>query len=231
METAVTAPYGGVVAAVEVVANAQVDAGAPLLRIRADATEQPATGSRAAVDLTGLVAREPAGTPPCERVYGALCGYLLGYDLDPATVRALLTRQRRLGEVSPPADAGLLHCEDGLLDLFADVGSLYRPRTEPAEDDGLDAPQEYLLSYLQWLDPERAGLPDPYRQRLQTTLRRYGVAGLERTPQLEAAVVWMFRSFSRVGELVPVVSAILERRLRHSTELAGALGDPPGLRA
>ena len=227
MEATVTAPYGGVVASVEVSANAQVDAGAPLLRIRATPAEESTTGTRTPLDLTGLVAAEPAGTPPCERVYGALRSYLLGYDLDPATVRGLLTRQRRLGEVSPPADPGLLSCEDGLLDLFADVGSLFRPRTGPAEEDGLDTPQEYLLSYLQWLDPERAGLPDAYRERLAVALRRYGVTGLERTPELEAAVVWMFRSFSRVGELVPVVAGILERRLRHSAELApgAAIGE------
>jgi len=33
-------------------------------------------------------------------------------------------------------------------------------------------------------------------------------------------VVWMFRSFSRANELVPAVTAILERRLRHHAELA-----------
>ena len=80
--------------------------------------------------------------------------------------------------------------------------------------------QEYLLSYLQWLDADRAGLPDSYRRRLERALQRYGVRGLDRTPELEEAVVWMFRSFRRVGELVPAVTAILERRLRHQSELS-----------
>jgi acetyl/propionyl-CoA carboxylase alpha subunit/acetyl-CoA carboxylase carboxyltransferase component len=223
MESTVTAPYGGAVASVEVAANSQVDAGAPLLRIRAATATAEAAGVRVPVELRGLTAPEPAGMPPCERVYGALSSYLLGYDLDPATVRGLLTRQRRLGETAPPADPGLVHCEDGLLDLFADVGSLYRPRTEtePA-DEVAGAPQEYLLSYLQWLDPDRAGLPDRYRERLERALRRYGVPDLTRTAALEEAVVWMFRSFSRVGELVPVVTGILERRLRHREQLAPA---------
>ena len=35
---------------------------------------------------------------------------------------------------------------------------------------------------------------------------RYGVRGLDRTPELDEAVVWMFRSFRRVDELVPVVT-------------------------
>ncbi|HET8680963.1 MAG TPA: biotin carboxylase N-terminal domain-containing protein, partial [Micromonosporaceae bacterium] len=239
METTVCAPYGGEVAALNVAANVQVEAGAPLLRIRAGAAtaassaaggsagEAGAAGSP--VDLHGLAAAEPAGRPPCELVYAALNSYLLGYDLDPAAVRGLLTRQRRLGEAAPPADPGLLHCEDGLLDLFADVASLYRPRTETEPVDGMAAetPQEYLLSYLQWLDPDRAGLPDSYRERLEHALRRYGVATLHRTPALEEAVVWMFRSFSRVKELVPVVVGILERRLRHHAALGPALGSRP----
>ncbi len=225
MEATVAAPYGGVVGSVEVAANAQVDAGAPLLRIRATAAGRAADTTKVPVDLRGLIAPEPAGMAPCQRVYGALNNYLLGYDLDPATVRGLLTRQRRLGEVSPPADPGLLSCEDSLLDLFADVGSLYRPRTEDEEAEQGGAPQEYLLSYLQWLDADRAGLPDHYRERVETALRRYDVPDLSRTPALEDAVVWMFRSFSRVRELVPVITGILERRMRHREELAPATAE------
>ncbi|MFZ2013304.1 MAG: carboxyl transferase domain-containing protein [Nocardioides sp.] len=221
MESTVTAPYAGEVTAVEVMPNAQVSTGAPLLRIR----EPEPTGDAlrtTTLDLTGLEARPTSGTPPCERVFGSLRHYLLGYDLDPAMLRRLLVEQRRLGEVSPPADAGLLRCEDGLLDLFTEVCALYRPRTQTQPDDALTSAstQEYLLAYLQWLDADRAGLPDAYRERLVSALARYGVVGLERTPKLEAGVVWMFRSFSRVGELVPVVMSILERRLRARKDLA-----------
>ncbi|HET8642608.1 MAG TPA: biotin/lipoyl-containing protein, partial [Pseudonocardiaceae bacterium] len=221
METTVCAPYGGEVATLEVAANVQVEAGAPLLRIRATATVGAAESTGSPVDLHGLTAPRPAGCPPCELVYAALNSYLLGYDLDPLAVRGLITRQRRLGESALPADPALLGCEDGLLDLFADVASLYRPRTETEPLDGMaaDTPQEYLLSYLQWLDPDRAGLPDRYRERLEHALRRYGVATLDPTKALEEAVVWMFRSFSRATELVPVVAGILERRLAHRDAL------------
>ena len=222
METTITAPFAGTVASVETAANVQIEAGAPVVRITTSEAAQDQTTSRGAVDFTGLAAVEPPGTPPCERVYGALGSYLLGYDLDPGSVSAMLTRQRRLGEIAPPADTELLRCEDSLLDLFADVGSLYRPRgeMEPEEEFVAGSAQEYLLSYLQWLDADRAGLPDAYRQRLERALLRYGVRGLDRTPELEEAVVWMFRSFRRANELVPAVTAILERRLRHQAELA-----------
>jgi acetyl-CoA carboxylase carboxyltransferase component len=187
-------------------------------------TEAPVGGGLETrpLDLTGMQTRPAAGTPPCERVFGALRHYLLGYDLDAADVQRLFVEQRRLGELSPPADIGLLHCEDALLDLFAEVGGLYRPRTESQPDDALTAmgTQEYLLAYLQWLDPDRAGLPDAYRSRLESALARYGVRGLERTSALADAVMWMFRSFNRVDELVPVVLAILARRLRAGALLA-----------
>ncbi|MGE5827495.1 MAG: biotin/lipoyl-containing protein, partial [Micromonosporaceae bacterium] len=219
MEAIVAAPYGGIVSTVEVTPNAQVEAGAPLLQIRASADDEPEIDKSARVKLGGLATPEPAGTLPCERVYGALCGYLLGYDLDPMTVRELFARQRWISGSARPTDTTLAQCEDGLLDLFADVASLYRPRTGSAWEATGDTPQEFLLSYLQWLDPDRAGLPNGFRRRLEAALRRYGVSGLERTPDLEDAVVWMFRSFSRVGELVGVVTGILERRLRSRAEL------------
>ncbi|WP_156685537.1 ATP-binding protein [Mycobacterium sp. Marseille-P9652] len=221
METTITAPFAGNVASVETAANVQVEAGAPMVRIT---TSQGDDGSAAgAVDFAGLAAAAEHGdTPPCAPVYGALRGYLLGYDLDPGSLGAMLSRQRKLGESTPPADAHLLRCEDELLDLFADVGSLYRPRGDADSEELTGSTQEYMLSYLQWLDPDRAGLPDSYAQRLEQALQRYGVHGLARTPELEEAVVWMFRSFRRVADLVPAVTAILERRLRHHAELAQA---------
>jgi acetyl/propionyl-CoA carboxylase alpha subunit/acetyl-CoA carboxylase carboxyltransferase component len=240
MESTITAPFAGVVVSVEAERNAQVEAGAPLVRIRAvDAAANSPDGAR--VGLTGLSVRADPREPACRPVYRALRGYLLGYDLDPATVRATLTRQRRLGELAPAGDPELVRCEDGLLDLFADLAALYRPRVAVPGDGAVDqvpvrelgrpdslsraadadSAKEYLLAYLQWLDPDRAGLPDGYRDRLAQALRRYGVTGWDRTPALEAAVVWLFRSFRRVAELVPAVATILDRRLRHHAELAG----------
>ena len=220
MENTITAPFAGTVASVETAAKVQVEAGAPIVRIAtADTGQGVAAG---AVDFAGLTAAEPPGTAGCEQVYDALRSYLLGYDLDPGSVQTMLTRQLELSETAVPADPELLRCEDELLDLFADVSSLYRPRGETDSGEALvtGSTQEYLLSYLQWLDADRADLPDSFRTRLEQALQRYGVQGLERTPELQEAVVWMFRSFRRVADLVPAVTAILERRLRHQAELA-----------
>jgi acetyl/propionyl-CoA carboxylase alpha subunit/acetyl-CoA carboxylase carboxyltransferase component len=217
MESAVTAPYAGEVVCVDVTPRSQIDAGVPLLRIRSTGDGGEVSDQPARLELSGLAAPEPTGTPPCERVFGALRGYLLGYDLERVDLHGLLAHLRRLGELAAPADPALARCEDGLLDLFADIDALYRPRT--GSESGGHSPREYLVSYLQWLDADRAGLPQRYRDRLEHALRRYGVESLARTPELERAVVRMFRSFRRVDDLVPAVTAILERRL--------ARPDPP----
>jgi acetyl-CoA carboxylase carboxyltransferase component len=218
METTVTAPVAGEVVAVSIMPNAQVERGAPLVRLRAHnrATAAPEDESRR-VDLTGLEVRADPTRKPCDRVYAPLGDYLLGYDLPSSELRKLLTMQRRLAEIAAPDDPALLACEDGLLDIYAELGALYRPQTEAELDESAptEHTQEYLLSFLQWLDPDLAGLPDGYRARLERALARYGVDGLERSPELESSLMWLFRSFARLSELSPVVIAVLERRLRY----------------
>jgi acetyl/propionyl-CoA carboxylase alpha subunit/acetyl-CoA carboxylase carboxyltransferase component len=222
MEAVIAAPFSGEVTAVEVAANQQVEAGALLLRITASGQDNAPADGTASVDLTSLAARPESSASPTELAYSALLSYLLGYDLDPASVRGVLGRQHRLGKIEAPADPDLLRWEDRLLDAFADIAALYRRKIEPDQDGQplVGGPRQYMLSYLQWLDPDAARLPSPYRETLARALRRYDVHSLDRTPELEAAVVWLFRSFRRIEELAPAVASILERRIRHSKALS-----------
>jgi acetyl/propionyl-CoA carboxylase alpha subunit/acetyl-CoA carboxylase carboxyltransferase component len=237
METTVTAPADGEVVSVAVGVNVQVEAGAPLLRLRlAAATGQPdATAAPEAalpLDLAGLEHRTDFSRKWCERVFEPLGNYLLGYDLPATALRRLLTEQRRMGEIADASDAALLACEDGLLDIYADLGALYRPKTEDEPDEvalrTVDT-QEHFVAFLQWLDPERAALPAAYRIGLCQALDRFGVASLNRTPALESALMRLFRSFARVVELTSVVSAILQRRLDQRACLLAATG--PAMRS
>jgi len=224
MESTLAAPFSGVVAGVEVTPNAQVDAGAALLRIKASETEDVAPAA-SRVSLAGLVAQSETDEKICRPVYGALESYLLGYDLDPGAPKRLMAQQKALEPQCEPTDPDLLECENEFLDLFTEIAALYRPRpADGLEDELVTSTQEYLLSYLQWLDPERAGLPDEFTERLERALSRYGVVGAERSGALEEAVVWMFRSFSRVGTLAPVVSTILTRWLDNADTLRSTAG-------
>ena len=228
METTVAAPFGGTVASVDVSPNAQVDTGAPLLRIKASETDETAVAA-SRVSLAGLVDPPARDETLCRPVYDALAQFLLGYDLEPSGLKQLLAQQRSLEAHCDEADQDLLECEDAFLDLFTEIAALYRPRpADGLEDELVTSTQEYLLSYLQWLDPERAGLPDEFTERLERALARYDVTSAERSPELEAAVVWMFRSFNRVAALAPVVQAILRRWLDHADALRDIAG--PDLR-
>ena len=223
METTVSAPVAGVVVAVAIMPNAQVERGAPLVRLRAHDARAAVGGDESLrVDLSGLERHIDPTRKPCDRVYMPLGDYLLGYDLSAPALRKLFTQQRRLAEIAPPDDPSLVACEDSLLDIYTELGALYRPQTEAEPDEltPIENTQEYLVSFLQWLDADRAGLPGGYKTRLRRALERFGVRSLRRTPELESALMWLFRSLGRLEELSPVVSAVLERRLAHRDALA-----------
>ncbi|WP_168582916.1 carboxyl transferase domain-containing protein [Gephyromycinifex aptenodytis] len=234
MVSTVTAAFDGVITSIAVLPNSQVERGAPLMRIRANGEFTPAALSAGLedepnrLDLTPLVATESPGRCGAAWVYSRLADYLLGYDLDPAGLKCLLARQKELAAQAPADDRNLLAHEDALLDLYADIAGLYRPRTEAefsAEPEALGGvnTQEYFIAFLQWLDADRAGLPARYRVRLERALARYDVSGLEHSSQLESAMLWMFRSFSRVPALVPAILVVLERRLQHHEEFQAFL--------
>jgi acetyl-CoA carboxylase carboxyltransferase component/biotin carboxyl carrier protein len=230
MESTIRAPFAGTVTAVEVLPNEQVDAGMALVRIRRPVAESAAEVAAAEeatpapagprVSFAGMALADTSGRPPFERVYTALSSYLLGYELDPASRRALLAEQRSFSGRPSAADASLLAAEDAFVDLFCEIGLLWQSQRETGEGSGVlvggvTSAREYLLGYLQWLDPDRVGLPEAIRRRLGRVLARYGVTDLRRSAALEEAVVRLFGSQARLPELAGVVTSILERRLRY----------------
>ncbi len=153
---------------------------------------------------------------PCERVYGPLGDYLLGYDRVAGGAARLLTEQRRLAEVAPPADRRCSPARTGC-STCTPISARCTARG-PRRSRRLIAVRRTPRSTCR---PSCSGStptvpvcptipPAPGR-----ALARYGVRSLERTPELEAAVMWLFRSFARLAELHGVVIAILQRRLEH----------------
>jgi acetyl/propionyl-CoA carboxylase alpha subunit/acetyl-CoA carboxylase carboxyltransferase component len=207
METTVTAPFEGEIADVTVAMNTQVEQAAPLLSIRETASSgTSAAGRMLDFSALGSGAAHERGDP-----YEVLYSYLLGFELDPVGVEKVKADVRK-----GPREAEFMPAEERLLELFADVSGLFRSQPDPLDDDFDTSAQEYVLSFLQWLDADRAGLPDPFRVQLLKVLARYGVHDLNWSPALEEAVVWMWRSFQRADELAPVIADVLERRLRES---------------
>ncbi|MFP5321984.1 MAG: carboxyl transferase domain-containing protein [Acidimicrobiia bacterium] len=205
METALLSPADGVVEEVLVAPNTQVDVGAPLLRIGATSSEDGgATTAAVSLRQLGRPAEDAGGRLDVVR------SLLLGFD-------AADVDQRIVAALREEPDGHDAHGrrELELLRIFADLCGLTRGRREADRDHGLEArsPLEHFHAYLRTLDADHEDLPDRFRARLHDALAHYGVHVLDRTPELEAAVHSIHRAVLRRDEQLPVVQALLERRL------------------
>ena len=135
----------------------------------------------------------------------------------------------RLVESLPPDDDGLLRAEDDLLRVFVDVRAVFG-RQSAEEDEGGPAlgSEQYLFRYLRTLDSQGADLPAAFLDQLRSALRHYDVATLDPTPALREALLALFKGHQRSDLQVPVVRAVLERRLAVARTLAP--GTPAFLR-
>ncbi len=246
LETSLRAPAAGRVAEVFADVNTQVESGAKLLRIEpaADEDEAAEAGGGERADLGALGAAAADGDPAAAAAdaLSALRSLVLGFDVDEAEAGRQLQRLAAARDALPADDPRLLAGEAEILRIFADVSALWRSRRvggESQADDeaAVDAeaarnPQEYMHAYLRSRDADAEGLPESFRIRLLRTLAHYGVDSiepspdLEPSPELEAALYRIFLAHRRAAGYVPVVSELLQWRLRHPQSLGSeALGD------
>ncbi|WP_433293651.1 carboxyl transferase domain-containing protein [Actinoplanes sp. CA-030573] len=222
MEAVLRAPFRARLKETLVAVGAKVDAGAALLRLEPLGGDEAAAEADAAHVEIDLPA-EPSGLPPAARAARGqedLRSLLLGFDADPHDERRVLNDYLAARKDAAAAGQRPLAGEIQLLEVFADLAELSRNRPG-GEDDGGDtrvhSPREYFHAYLQSLDVERAGLPERFQARLAKALAHYGVAELERTPELEAAVFRIFLAQQRAAADATAVTALLR----------AWLGEPP----
>ncbi|GAA4407366.1 biotin carboxylase N-terminal domain-containing protein [Fodinibacter luteus] len=219
METVLPAPFAGRVKELLVAAGSQVETGAALVRL--EPTGEPGDGAtESAAEAPDLdLPEELADGDVAQRAARGradLAAMLLGYDLDPGheqrtlagylEARDALAREGR----SPVCD------EVALLGVLADFAELSRNRPVGEEahvENRVHSPREHFHTYLQTLDPERGGLPADFVSRLERVLHHYGVAGLERTADLEGAVFRVFLAQQRSAPEVAMATSILQRWL------------------
>ncbi|MGH0030184.1 MAG: biotin carboxylase N-terminal domain-containing protein [Myxococcota bacterium] len=218
-ELGVTAPCDGRVRAVLVSPNTQVEAGAPLVLIEPEERTEEASGAER-VTLGALAElQQPAEgkRERCREVLEELRRFALGFDVDALELEALSSELARLSAALPADDPDLLAGEQEILAVFADQAALlHRIRTRrEGEGSDLRTPEEYLLLFLRSLDTEAAGLSPAYVERLRRALLHYDVDSLERSPELEEALLWVCKAHERMDEHAALVRAILERRLEH----------------
>ncbi|GAA4011135.1 biotin carboxylase N-terminal domain-containing protein [Allokutzneria multivorans] len=231
METVLRAPFRARVRECPVSVGSQVETGAPLMRLEplTDGDEEEETGGAAeTVEIDLPVQAEIPVAERVERGLQDLRSLLLGFDVDPQD------RKRVLADyvaARSELDGRPLPGELELFTVFADLVELSRnkPTGELVEPGSpVHSPREYLHSYLQSLDVERAGLPEGFQDKLKRVLAHYGVAELDRTPELESAVFRIFLAHQRMSTDVAIVSELLRQWLAGSPP-AEALRERVGL--
>ena len=183
METVVTAAFPGRVRSVLVAPNVQVDAGAPLLQLEPRSASTTATGPDGAVELDF-----GPGAGDDRQTADAVRAYLLGYDLDAASMREITRGDdpcRRRSRFDVPTGSG--H-EDEILILFADLCAISRRQPEPAEEETgerSEHPRNTSSRACEATTDRRRRLPAAFRERLLRVLRHYGLDDL--APSSDAA--------------------------------------------
>jgi len=234
METVLRAPFRARLKSCAVSVGSQVETGAPLMRLEPLAEE----GSDGAEEATAAVEldlpTERPDVPARERVARGmqdLRSLLLGFDVDPHDERRVLADYLAARKELAATGQRPIADEVELISVFADLSELSRNKQAGEETSGdthVHSAREYFHTYLQSLDVDRAGLPETFQGRLAKALGHYGVAELERTPELEGAVFRIFLAQQRAASDATVVTTLLREWLGEAPP-GEALLEPVGL--
>jgi len=221
MEMQVVAPFSGKVRRVMTIPNVQVDTGAPLLQIDPVADGDSVVAAERVVFGESLAAKEnrEAVHSTCRSSLDELRQLMLGFDVDPKHTARLLAEWSQ----NCPVDSDeIRQKEDEILNIFVDISSLFQRDPEVNHRASGEEPsaEAYLFSYLRMLETRGHGLPPAFVNSLQRALAHYGVLTLDRSPQLEETLLWIYKSHQRVEQQIAPVLAVLERRLRHAQTLS-----------
>jgi acetyl/propionyl-CoA carboxylase alpha subunit/acetyl-CoA carboxylase carboxyltransferase component len=216
MEMQVVAPFAGRVRSVIAIPYVQVDTGAPLMQIEPAAGGDPdATAERVVFGASHAVdANWQVGTSDGRRILEELRQLMLGFDFEPGYTAKLLAEWSQVS-AEEMDDEGTRRFEDEILNIFADICSLFQ--RQPAVDGpiGGTAPsaEAHLFTYLRTIETRGEGLPPRFVDSLRRALAHYGVQSLDRSAELEESLVWICKSHQRVEQQVAPVLRVLERRL------------------
>jgi acetyl/propionyl-CoA carboxylase alpha subunit/acetyl-CoA carboxylase carboxyltransferase component len=215
MEMEVVAPFDGKVRCILTIPNVQVDTGAPLLQVDPAANDETAASlSRVMIGASG----SPEGNSEdilsrCRQNLRGLRQLMLGFDVDPGQTTRLLSQW---SQNCPGDSEEIWQDEDEILNIFVDTCSLFHRQPRMDDPAGGEAPcaEAYLFSYLRMLETRGEGLPPEYVCALRRALAHYGVTTLDRSPELEESLLWIYKSHQRVEQQVTPILVVLERRLQ-----------------
>jgi acetyl/propionyl-CoA carboxylase alpha subunit/acetyl-CoA carboxylase carboxyltransferase component len=226
MEMQVVAPFSGKVRHVLTIPNVQVDTGAPLLQIEPEAGDN-AVSTEERVQFGASRVPDPGGEPiqtSCDRGLEELRQFMLGFDVEPKHSTRLRTEWSQNCLVDSDE---IRQEEDEILSIFVDLCSLFQRDPEVNHRSSSEEPsaEAYLFGYLRMIDTCGEGLPPAFVSSLQRALAHYGVHSLDRSPQLEESLLWIYKSHQRVAQQIAPVMGVLERRLHSVATLAPHVGE------
>ena len=220
MEMPVVAAFSGRVNQVMVIPNVQVDAGAPLVQIDPETCDHTETPSERVVfgECLAGITETLSAKEEFSRGLDELHQLILGFDVDPKNVSRSIAEWKEGCEADRPRARA---AEEEVLSSFVDICSLFQrdPEVNHRASGEEPSPEAYLFSYLRMLETGGEGLPNTFVAALRRALAHYGVKTLDRSPQLEESLLWIYRSHQCVELQIAPVLAILERWLQ-DVELA-----------
>jgi acetyl-CoA carboxylase carboxyltransferase component/biotin carboxyl carrier protein len=216
MEMQVVAPFPGKVRQVMAIPNVQVGPGTPLLQIEPAADHQSAAVTeRASFGMSfGTAAEEADDQARWLRNLAELRQLMLGFDVDRDRTTRLLAEWNQFSEAQSNDDE-MRTREDEILSIFVDLCSLFRRNPKVSDQIDAEAPstEAYLFSYLRMLDTHGDGVPNEFVKALQRAVGHYGVRKLDRSPELEESLLWIYKSHQRLEQQVAPIMGVLQRRL------------------
>jgi acetyl/propionyl-CoA carboxylase alpha subunit/acetyl-CoA carboxylase carboxyltransferase component len=216
METQLVAPVAGRVRKVMTMPNVQVNTGAPLFQIEA-VSDDWAIPSRDRVKFGASMPtdkREESARSRCSESLKQLRQLMLGFDLDPTQC----ARQFAAWSQNCPANSEQIkECEDEILNIFADICSLFQREPEALHHTAGEEPsaEACLFSYLRIPSAGVEALPNYFVVALQRALAHYGVTTTDTSAKLKESLLWICKSHERMEQQAACVVDILDRRMRH----------------
>ncbi|MGH9642748.1 MAG: carbamoyl-phosphate synthase subunit L, partial [Terriglobales bacterium] len=144
---------------------------------------------------------------------------MLGFDVDPAQVSRSLSESTNQNSLDSEE---IRQAENEILNTFVDICSLFHrePQLDGAVGGEHPSAEAYLFTYLRLIDTRGEGLPSTFVQALQRALVHYGVTTLDRSPELEDSLLWIYKSHQRLEQQIGPIMRVLERRLQRAGNLS-----------
>jgi acetyl/propionyl-CoA carboxylase alpha subunit/acetyl-CoA carboxylase carboxyltransferase component len=215
MEMQVVAPFAGKVRQVFAIPHVQVGPGTPLVQMDPAADRQNAQASERISFGRSYGARPAVEKEQSRwlRNLAELRQLMLGFDVDGQRASRLLAEWTQFSEAESSDDERRTR-ENEILNIFVDVCSLFR-RNPKISNQTAEAPstESNLFSYLRMLDTHGNGVPAEFVSALQRAVAHYGISSLNRSPELEECLLWIYKSHQRLEQQVAPIAGVLQRRL------------------